>query len=169
MKKMVLAIIAFAMCTTMMAQDGKNKQPQRKPGNKTEMVKQRTAQMVERYGLNEKQAEQLQTLNAEFADKMAPQMRNGRPQGPGGRGQMNRGQRPRGEKFDSTRAQQRPERRPEMKPEEMDSLRAVMRATRDAYDEGLKSIMSEEQFQKYKADEQKRQGEGRQGRPQRNR
>ena len=79
MKKMILAIVALMMSATMMAQEGEKQMPKKKPADKTEMVKQRTDMMVERYGLDEKQAEKLLTLNTEFADKMGHGMHMGRP------------------------------------------------------------------------------------------
>ena len=59
MKKMILAIVALMMSATMMAQEGEKQMPKKKPADKTEMVKQRTDMMVERYGLDEKQAEKV--------------------------------------------------------------------------------------------------------------
>jgi len=163
MKKMILAIVALMMSATMMAQEGEKQMPKKKPADKTEMVKQRTDMMVERYGLDEKQAEKLLTLNTEFADKMGHGMHMGRPgKMMGGHPQGRPEGRPEG------RPQGRPQGRPDFKPEQMDSMRAKMRENREAYDASLKEIMNEEQFKSYKADEQKRMermGGGHQGRP----
>lgn len=90
MKKVILSIIAvMAMSLSVMAQDDNRQRPQRM--DRTEMIKRRTQQMVEKYGLNEEQAAALQALN----EKTTPQMG----------GNRNGGQRPEGN--DSVRTRQR--------------------------------------------------------------
>ena len=73
---------AVLMGTTAMAQG------ERPQFDRTEMIKQRTDQMVEKYKLNETQAKQLLELNTKNAEAMGPMMGMGRMGGvrPGGRG-----------------------------------------------------------------------------------
>ena len=157
MKKMVLAIIALMVSASMMAQNDMKKKPADRTADKTEMVKQRTSMMVERYGLDETQAEKLLALNTEFSDRMAPRMNHGpRPQ--------------MSDRNPEGRPQGRPQGRPNFNPGQMDSLRAKMKESREAYEAGLKTIMSEDQFKQYKDDEQQRmqnRGNGHNGRPHR--
>lgn len=75
MKKVILSLVALvAFSIVSLAQDFNGQRPQRM--DRTEMIKRRTQQMVERYGLNDEQAAALQALN----EKTTPEMgRNGGP------------------------------------------------------------------------------------------
>lgn len=120
------------------------------------MVKNRTEQVVSKYGLNEQQAQQLLELNNKYADKMMP-ARGFRPEGRNGRDRM-RPNRP-----DSLQRPQKPER-----PEGNDTIRkhrpmnqgrqamGDMRQTMEAYNAELKNILTEEQFKAYQSDMQSR-------------
>ena len=156
MKKLVMAVTAaLVFSMSAMAQDGQR--PQRN-FDQAEMVKNRTEQVVSKYGLNEQQAQQLLELNKKYADKMMP-ARGFRSDGRGGRARM-RPNRP-----DSLQRPQRPER-----PEGNDSIgrerrprmqggrqgQGDMRQTMEAYNAELKGIMTEEQFKAYQADQQNR-------------
>lgn len=77
MKKFILSMVAvMALSMPVMAQ-GFNRQGGQRM-DPTEMIKRRTQQMVEKYGLDEKQAAALQALN----EKNLSQMRGNRNNGP---------------------------------------------------------------------------------------
>lgn len=149
MKKLVLAIMAFAIGATVMAQDTEKKAMELKPMDKTEMLKARTAQTAEKLGLNEEQAEKLLQLNIKYADKMRPMMRMHGQHQQGRRHALN-GQHPARLHRDSLQ-------RKEMMPErriERNEMRNQMKANREAYEAELKTFLTEEQFNAYKADEE---------------
>ena len=164
MKKTILAIAAaMMMSVNMMAQDAEQKKDQPRQFDRTEMTKQRTEQMAKEYGLNEEQTEKLLKLNTEYAEKL-PMMGRG-PRG----GQ--RGERPQaGER----RMPQRPDtarqggERPQRGPRPMMNREEMMK-NMEAYNGELEKIMTPEQYQKYKANTQRRMQVGPRGqRPQRN-
>lgn len=103
--------------------------------DRTEMVKNRTARTVERFGLNELQAKQLLELNTKYADKM--------PRMGGHRSGMRSGDRQRVNRRNTQGRRERPSR------EQMESRMKEMRQVREAYDKELKKIMTEEQYTKY--------------------
>lgn len=154
MKKAMTALVAAVMMSAnMVAQTEEQPQmPQQPVMDKAEMIKQRTDMMVKEYELTEEQAAKLLELNTEFADKMpmmmGPGPRNGqRPQ----RGEMRRPMRgPRmqnGEAApqlpDSVRQGRMPRaQRPGFNREEM--LKVM-----EDYNEGVKKILTEDQFKKY--------------------
>jgi len=155
MKKIVLAIAAALMMSTgMMAQnEQKSERPERGQFNQTEMVKRRTEQTVQKYGLNEEQAKQLLELNTKYADKM------GRPRGGNrGRGMRSNDQRPRqgqGEaRPDSTRQRGAQGQNRQMRPRQEE-----MRKNMEAYDAELQKIMTPEQYEAYKNDMEKQRRE----------
>lgn len=144
MKKMMIALVAMAMCGQMMAQETKQDGIQRKKIDKTEMLKHRTEETAKKLGLNEEQAAKLLELNTQYADKMRPQMG---------------GMRPQGRRLDGARdsmARVRPERGQRPTREGMEKMREQMKANQEAYDAELQKILTEEQYKAYKADEQKR-------------
>lgn len=175
MKKIFLAL-ALAVMTigSAFAQDDNQKQGRPDPAKMAEHM---TEQMVKKYGLDDKQKASLLELNKEYAGKM-PMM--GRRGGPGMRGGRPGGMRP-----DST-MQQRPDGPapemngqqnppqmnggqpggPDMKngqrpsKEEMEKMRKEMETNREAYNKGLKKIMTDDQYKKYTEDQQKRQQRG---------
>ncbi len=160
MKKTILAIAAaIMMSANVMAQENNGNNGFRPRMNKDEMAKQRTERMVKEYGLDEKQSKELQTLNAQYAEKMAPMMGRGMRGGrPGGRGDMRDGKRP--ERRDSA---MRGQHRPPMDGSQM-MKREDFEKIRKDYDEGVKKIMTDEQYKKYKANEEQRRKQGPRGR-----
>lgn len=150
MKKIIFAIIAaITVSTSVLAQTEDGKKPERKPMDKTEMVKRQTEHMAKEYGLNETQAAQLLEVNTAYADKM-PRM--GRPRNGGGRGQMRGQQRPDG----TTGATAQSENRERPSREQMEARMKEMKANKEAYDAELKKIMTDEQFAKYQENSKKR-------------
>lgn len=166
MKKIIMAIAAAVMMSSSVLAQENNPEvrPEMKQPDMTEMVKNRTDETVKRYGLNEEQAAKLLDLNTRFADKIGP------------RGGMRRFGQPGGQRPDSVR--QRPQReRGEMRgapggrrggrPEGRGNFEE-MRKNMEAYEAELQKIMTEEQYNAYKADREKRMQEGPRGRrPQR--
>ena len=151
---------AVMMSSTMLAQENKPEgRPEMKRGDRTEMMKKRTEETVQRYGLNEEQAAKLLELNTRYAEKMGPRgPRMGRQQGQ--RPDSMKQRKPKGEMKE---APQNGERKPEMR-----GNFEEMRKNMEAYDAELQKIMTEEQFKAYKADQEKRMKEGPRGRrPQR--
>lgn len=150
------AIAVFALSMSAQAQEeNKLQRPMKK--DKTEMVQHRTNEMVKQYGLNDKQAQQLQALNEKYADKMGP-----------GRGHRHHGGRPDGfgdkkgrdfkdgkhHKGDSVRGQ-----RPQMTDEQkakMTQMRQERMAAMKEYDKELQTILTADQYKAYKDDMQKR-------------
>ena len=139
------------MGTTAMAQDNR---PQ---FDRTEMIKQRTDQMVEKYKLNETQAKQLLELNTKSADTMPMmgmgRMGGGRPGGMGGgrRGggqgapQMGGGQgapQMGGGGFQMTEEQRA----------QFEEMRKQREENQKKYDAELEKILTPEQFKSYQKD-----------------
>ena len=167
MKKMMVAFIAMTMCANVMAQEVNEQKQEPKPVDKEEMAQKRTDFMVEKYGLNEEQAAKLLELNKAHADKQRPMRRDFR--------------RPPMKKFEGKALEEK-----EMAPEEMDKvpekmekapekmekapekmdkpalkekkpgMRDEMKKEREAYENELQKIMTEEQFSAYKKDTEKR-------------
>ena len=160
MKKILMAIAAAVMMSSnMLAQDEKTEvgKEQRKV-DMTEMVQKRTDETVKRYGLSEEQAAQLLKLNTKYAGKMGPGRRGPRPEGRKGReaqGMKQQGQMPDVQKNDTLAKK---DSRQMMRPN-----REQMRKEMEEYDAEIKKIMTDEQYQKYKADRQSRMKERPQG------
>jgi hypothetical protein len=156
MKKIAMAFATMIfMSTAVMAQNNGVQRPERQ-FDRAEMMKRQAEQMVTTYGLNQEQAEKLEKLNAEYADKlpmgMGMGMRGGRGGGqrPGGGG-GGFGNRPNGGGGNMGAPNgQRPSR------EQMEERMKEMRANQEAYNGELKKIMTEEQYKKYEADQQQR-------------
>lgn len=158
MKKAILAIVAaITLSATAVAQEENNQgRERRQQPDRTEMLKQRTDEMVKTYGLNEEQAQQLLELNTRFADKMGGFQRGGNN---GRHMQMERKQRSDRQQNDTLKAQgQRSERGG------MEERRKEMEQNREAYAAELQKIMTEDQYKTYQADMQKRMQKGPQGR-----
>ena len=133
MRKYVMALALF-LCignTCLMAQ---TKQDRRMP-DKSEIIQKRTDRMAERYGLDENQKKELLELNKQYADKMFM----------GGRG--NRPRRAIG--GDSLSMRKRPDKA------QIEEMMKKMKATREAYNNGLKKIMNDSQFSKYEEEQKK--------------
>lgn len=185
MKRMILAIAAAMMISaTTMAQENNDSVNRRPRMDMTEMVKQRTDETVQRYGLNEEQAAKLLELNTKYAGQMRPGrgMRRG-----GGRGMAPDGAREhRGMAPDSAREHRgmAPDGAREHRDMASDSAREhrqpngnmgrmagrqrgqgpmqgrdEWRKSMEEYDNELKAILTEEQYAAYKADMEKRRTE----------
>ena len=151
---------AVLMSTAAMAQGNNGQRPQ---FDRTEMIKQRTDQMVEKYKLNETQAKQLLELNTKNAETMGPmmgmgRMGGGRPGGQGGRrggGQMGGGQgapQMGGGGFQMTEEQRA----------QFEEMRKQREENQKKYDAELEKILTPEQFKSYQEDQkQQREQRGR--------
>jgi hypothetical protein len=167
MKRTILAIAAaMMMSASIMAQDNNEQQREPRRTDRTEMLKMRTEQMAKEYGLDEAQQKKLLEVNTQYADKL-PMMMMGR-RGGGPRGERPQAGQQRPQRPDSARqGGPRGERgqRPQWNREEMQK-------NMEAYNAELKTIMTEEQYAKYQADQEKRMQAGPMGRrgerPQRN-
>ena len=148
MKRFFLMMAATVlMGTTAMAQGNNGQRPQ---FDRTEMIKQRTDQMVEKYKLNETQAKQLLELNTKNADAMGPMMGMGRmgggrrgggqgaPQMGGGQGAPQMG----GGGFQMT---------DEMRAQ-FEEMRKQREENQKKYDAELEKILTPEQFKSYQKD-----------------
>ena len=142
---------AVLMSTAAMAQGNNGQRPQ---FDRTEMIKQRTDQMVEKYKLNETQAKQLLDLNTKNAEAMGPmmgmgRMGGGRPGGQGGRrggGQAGQGGQgaPQmgGGGFQMTEEQRA----------QFEEMRKQREENQKKYDAELEKILTPEQFKSYQKD-----------------
>lgn len=160
MKKIFMALALAVMTVSgAFAQDDNMRQGGRPDPAK--MAEHITEQMVSKYGLDDKQKASLLELNKEYAGKMP--MMGGRPGGPGMRGPRPDGMRP-----DSTMRRQRPDmdrQRPDsamsqrQRPskEQMEKMRKEMEANREAYNAGVKKIMTSKQYKQYTEDQEKMQ------------
>lgn len=168
MKKAMMALVAAVMMSAnMVAQTEEQAQvPQQPMQEMTEIIKQRTEQMVKEYELSEEQAGLLLALNTEYAEKMpmmmmGPGMRDGQ-RGPRS-GELRRPMRgprmengePRPQQFDSLRQgrMQMPDsmRQGRMQRGQRPGFggREDMRKVMEEYNEGVKKIFTEDQFKKY--------------------
>ena len=140
---------AVLMGTTAMAQGNNGQRPQ---FDRTEMIKQRTDQMVEKYKLNETQAKQLLELNTQNAELMGRGMGMGRMGGQGGRRgggqgapQMGGGQgapQMGGGGFQMTEEQRA----------QFEEMRKQREENQKKYDAELEKILTPEQFKSYQKD-----------------
>ncbi len=162
MKKFFFACMAaFLMGSVATAQE---ERPERKPFDAEAQAKRMTERMVKEYALTDAQMEKLLVVNREWMEKMKdmptpPRQHPGKRQGeksccccckagaPGPGPEMERPEQ-QAPLTDEQRAEQKKER--EKKMEEM-------KAARQAYEDQLKQIMTEEQFANY----QKKQHRGR--------
>lgn len=141
---MIVALAALALGTATAQEQGQTSD---------DMTQKRTEMVAKKYGLDDDQTAKLLELNKKYADMMMPRG--------GGRAPMpmrEGGERPRPEMGDSARRQ-----RPEMTEEqraEMQKNMEEMKATMEAYDKELQEIMTADQYEAYKADQEK----GRRGR-----
>jgi Spy/CpxP family protein refolding chaperone len=145
----LLMTAAVLMGTTAVAQDNR---PQ---FDRTEMIKQRTDQMVEKYKLNETQAKQLLDLNTKNAETMGPMMgmgrmgggrpggmggrRGGGQAGPGGQGAPQMG----GGGFQMTEEQRA----------RFEEMRKQREENQKKYDAELEKILTPDQFKSYQEDQ----------------
>lgn len=195
MKKIALAIVALmTMGATSMAQNEPQVAPQMPPQvDRTQMIQNQTNQMATEYGLSAEQSQRLLDLNTRFADRL-PMMMMGGPRGQFGQrpDSARRGQRPNRDM--QAPGGQRPNRDMQaggQRPQRPDSARRggngprgqrpggmnfeQMQQNQEAYMRELEGIMTPEQFNKYKQDQEQRRSQMRRGggfgggqRPQRN-
>lgn len=139
----LVSAMLLTMATPTFAQD--DVQQRRRP-DPAQMAERMTEQMVSRYGLDDTQKASLLALNKEYAGKMP--MMGGRPGGPGMRGPRGGGP---GMRPDSTKTDMQQRQRPSK--EEMEKMRKEMDANREAYNAGVKKIMTDDQYKKYTEDQ----------------
>lgn len=163
MKRTVLAIAAtMLMSASAMAQDDTQARRDRREFNPEQMIQKRTDDMVKTYGLNEEQAAKLLELNKKRSEQMQSMRQHRdlqmRPEGrqPMKKDSLNEGQRP--QRFERD-GMKRPE-RARMENGSRDNGRMEMRKQMEQYDNALKEIMTEEQFNAYKSDQAKRMKDG---------
>lgn len=137
MKKFVLIAAALTLSLASFAQE--NGADRRQRGGRPErpdeatMIKMRTERMVEELGLDEAQGTKLLELNQKYPHAM---MGPGGPDGPGRGPGMGRP----AKKSDKNKGE-----RPELTEEQKERMKE-MKADREAYEAGLKEILTEEQF-----------------------
>lgn len=146
MKKVILSFVALvAFSIVSLAQDFNGQRPQRM--DRTEMIKRRTQQMVEKYGLNDEQAAALQALN----EKTTPEMgRNGGP-----RPERNDSVQPRQRRNDGNVERGNRGERGMNRGGQRGGQRGGMgfgRRNMEEYNNELQKIMTPEQYQKYTDD-----------------
>ncbi len=152
MKKVIMmTIVAVSLSLSAMAQED-GQQQKRQKIDRTEMIQKRTDMMVQRYGLNEEQKNQLFQLNTNYADAI--------PMMGGPRRHMGRGH-----NADANKGQNKPQNPPtEMKKDDQNKDKAGRgRGPRgfnpeamQKYDNALKGIFTEEQYAKYESDKKAR-------------
>jgi len=157
MKRQIVALAAFiALSTAAFAQDNKQQQQQRPPKmDRTEMMKMQLEHMTKELNLTDAQKSQVQALNEKYADKMGPM--GGRPGGPRG---PRAGKRPdqNSQQTDATTGatqQKRPELTEEQK-KEMEAKMKEHKAAREAYENELKGILTDDQFKTYQTNQKQR-------------
>lgn len=180
MKKSLLIAAALMLTISAFAQENNRRQGFQRPDEAT-MIKMRTDRMVQELGLDETQAAKLLELNQKYPNAMrGPGMR-----GPGGPGGQRMGM-PQGEPGNeqnvsddksvkkakkarkakkSENAEAQPEGRPQGgrpgMPRLTEEQMKEMQAAREAYENELKEILTEDQFKTYKENQNRRP----QGRP----
>ena len=138
MKRFVVSAFAvFAFCTMSMAQTADQRQGQGRM-SREDMVKHRTEQMQQRYGLDETQTAKVLELNTKFMGQM--------PMG-GRRGDFRNNPRPAG--GDNKRPQGD---RPRFTPEQREARMKEMQANHEAYEKELQGILTTDQYAKYQED-----------------
>lgn len=148
MKKVILSLVALvAFSIVSLAQDFNGQRPQRM--DRTEMIKRRTQQMVEKYGLNDEQAAALQALN----EKTTPEMGGNRNGGP--RPERNDSVQPRQRRNDGNVERGNRGERGMNRGGQRGGQRGGMgfgRRNMEEYNNELQKIMTPEQYQKYTDD-----------------
>ena len=151
MKKVfMIAALAVAFSSSAMAQED-NRENRRMDQN--EMAKHRTEMMAESYGLNDAQKEKLLELNTKYALPM--------PMRPGGDQSRRMGPPPGANRQDAQQGQENNNRR-EARPDQRGGRGPGFGGPRfdpekmKEYEEGLKEILTPEQYEKYQTDRQNR-------------
>ena len=130
MAALMLGIVANAQGHRGSWQD----RPQRERPDEATMIQERTDRMAEKYGLDEAQKAKLLELNKEYSFRM---------------------ERP--EDRQHERMRQKPA-LDEKKKLEFEARMKEMQSRREAYEEALKGILTEDQYQAYKKDQEHRKG-----------
>lgn len=150
MKRIVMSIAALLLLSTAaIAQDNQGQRPERQRMDRTEMIKQRTDDIVKKYGLNEEQAKQLLSLNTKYLGQMGGQ-RGPRRGGPG-MGPGNGGQRP---QMNDTTARRRPQGGQRQGGPRQGGMQ--MGGQMQEYNQELQKILTPEQYKAYQADREER-------------
>lgn len=153
MKNIILTLIAaVAMTVNVFAQQDNRQRGQRM--NPEEMINRRTEMMVQKYGLDEKQAAALKALN----EKSMTQMRGQR--GPQEKADTAQARRPRGERG-AENGRVRGDRQRGGERMQGNGQRGGMRngAGMEEYNAELKKIMTEDQYKAYEKDMQNMRGQ----------
>lgn len=137
------------LSTAAIAQDNQGQRPERQRMDRTEMIKQRTDDIVKKYGLNEEQAKQLLSLNTKYLGQMGGQ-RGPRRGGPG-MGPGNGGQRP---QMNDTTARRRPQGGQRQGGPRQGGMQ--MGGQMQEYNQELQKILTPEQYKAYQADREER-------------
>ena len=150
MKRMIMAVMAVMMMGSVAMAQTEDKSKAGRP-DKTEMIQKRTEAIALKYGLNDEQKAKLLELNTKYDGAMRMGM------APRGDRRMGQG-RPQGDrqvkaKRDSVAGTA--QERPAGQKMERGARGAGMGETMKKYDEELQTIMTPEQYQKYKEDMQK--------------
>ena len=130
MAALMLGIVANAQGNRGSWQD----RPQRERPDEATMIQERTDRMAEKYGLDEAQKAKLLELNKEYSFRM---------------------ERP--EDRQHERMRQKPA-LDEKKKLEFEARMKEMQARREAYEEALKGILTEDQYKAYQKDQEHRKG-----------
>ena len=130
MAALMLGIVANAQGHRGSWQD----RPQRERPDEATMIQERTDRMAEKYGLDEAQKAKLLELNKEYSFRM---------------------ERPEGRRHE--RMRQKPA-LDEKKKLEFEARMKEMQARREAYEEALKGILTEDQYKAYQKDQEHRKG-----------
>lgn len=137
------------LSTAAIAQDNQGQRPERQRMDRTEMIKQRTDDIVKKYGLNEEQAKQLLSLNTKYLGQMGGQ-RGPRRGGPG-MGPGNGGQRP---QMNDTTARRRPQGGQRQGGPRQGGMQ--MGGQMQEYNQELQKILTPEQYKAYQANREER-------------
>jgi hypothetical protein len=154
MKRIIIAVMATLMVSSYaLAQESDSKTTVTKK-DKTEMVQNMTNRMVSRYGLNETQAKSLLELNKEYSGKIGPMGggHHGPRPGSNNSGNSGKGELQGGNMQNMENGNMGDNQRPSK--EQMESRMKEVKANMEAYEKGLKSIMTDEQYTKYEQDKQ---------------
>lgn len=150
MKRIVMSIATLLLLSTAaIAQDNQGQRPERQRMDRTEMIKQRTDDIVKKYGLNEEQAKQLLSLNTKYLGQMGGQ-RGPRRGGPG-MGPGNGGQRP---QMNDTTARRRPQGGQRQGGPRQGGMQ--MGGQMQEYNQELQKILTPEQYKAYQANREER-------------
>ena len=144
MKKILLTMIALLSMTAVMAQNNDKKERKAPKEITPEQITDRMAKDLE---LTDDQKAKVLALNAEYKDVLrGPGMRGGH-RGPGMRG-GHRGPRPDGQTGATQQNQQQRPERPQLTDEQKAQMKQQMEKRKE-YDQKLKSILTDKQYEKF--------------------